>query len=82
MDPPVEGSFSGGYGRFLGHDLLGDRPVKVRFIWKDITGQSARFEQAFSYDQGQHWQTNWVITLICEREGGHERRADRHDRPG
>ena len=69
MDPPVAGRFSDGYGRFYGEDVLGGLPVKVRFIWKDITAQSARFEQAFSYDDGRHWQTNWVISLVREPEG-------------
>jgi hypothetical protein len=63
MDPPVEGRFRGGYGRFFGDDVLDGQPVKVRFIWKDITKGSPRFEQAFSYDNGQHWQTNWIILL-------------------
>ena len=63
MDPPVEGRFSDGCGRFFGEDVLGGQPVKVRFIWKDTTIGSPRFEQAFSYDHGQHWQTNWIILL-------------------
>jgi hypothetical protein len=63
MDPPVEGRFRGGYGRFFGDDVLDGQPVKVRFIWKDITKGSPRFEQAFSYDSGRPWQTNWIILL-------------------
>ncbi len=28
-----------------------------------ITATSARFEQAFSSDSGNSWQTNWIITM-------------------
>lgn len=63
LDPPMEGRFSNGHGRFLGNDMLGDQLVTVRFLWKDITATSARFEQAFSYDDGQSWLTNWIVTL-------------------
>ena len=63
MDFPVEGRFRDGYGRFFGEDMLGGQPVKVRLIWKDISNGSPRFEQAFSYDGGQHWQTNWIMSL-------------------
>jgi hypothetical protein len=65
LDPPVEGSFSDGYGRFFGEDVVGSHRVKVRYIWKDITGRSARFEQAFSHDHGESWQTNWIITMTA-----------------
>jgi hypothetical protein len=63
LDPPVEGRFTNGHGKFLGYDMLGGQLVTVRFLCKDITATSARFEQAFSYDDGQSWQTNWIITL-------------------
>lgn len=63
LDPPVEGRFTNGHGKFLGIDMLGGQLVTVRFLCKDITATSARFEQAFSCDDGQSWQTNWIITL-------------------
>jgi hypothetical protein len=63
MDPPVQGRLAGGYGRFHSDDVLDGQPIKVRFIWKDITATSARFKQALSYDGGRCWQTNWVIIL-------------------
>jgi hypothetical protein len=39
----------------------------VRFIWSDITGRSARWEQAFSTDGGESWETNWIMRF--ERTG-------------
>jgi hypothetical protein len=45
--------------------LEGRRPppgaLAVRFEWKDITPSSARWEQAFSFDGGQSFTTNWVM---------------------
>ena len=65
MDPPVEGRFSDGHGQFFGDDVLGGQPVKVRFTWKDITATSARFEQAFSDDDGQRRPPNWIVTFTA-----------------
>jgi hypothetical protein len=58
---PVYGRFEGGEGRFYGVDLDDGRPVKVVFVWSAITVASARWSQAFSYDDGQTWETNWVM---------------------
>lgn len=62
MTPPVVGGFSGGRGTFFADDMLGDRPIRVRFVISDITANSARFEQAFSADDGKTWEVNWIAT--------------------
>jgi hypothetical protein len=59
--PPVIGSFSNGVGSFEGADELRGQLVQVRYIWSDITGTSARWEQAFSPDNGHTWETNWIM---------------------
>jgi hypothetical protein len=61
LEPPVSGSFDGDEGFFKGEDVYGDRPVKVRFIWRRLTPTVARWEQAFSYDHGSTWETNWTM---------------------
>jgi hypothetical protein len=62
LTPPVFGSFKGGRGEFTGKDMLGDRPILVRFVITQISPDTARFEQSFSADDGKSWETNWIAT--------------------
>ena len=59
--PPVVGRFAGGRGEFYGADVEGEQPVKVRFVWSHISATSARWEQAFSVDDGRSWEANWQM---------------------
>jgi hypothetical protein len=61
LDPPVTGEFRNGVGLFFGDDTWNGEPIKVRFMWSDITPNSARWQQAFSADGGKRWETNWVM---------------------
>ncbi|HYL98058.1 MAG TPA: DUF1579 domain-containing protein [Blastocatellia bacterium] len=63
LEPPVHGCFNNGVGTFFGHDLLDDCPIRVRFIWSDITAVSARWEQSFSRDAGATWEVNWIMNF-------------------
>jgi hypothetical protein len=63
LDPPLTGRFDDGVGTFFGDDHHNGQPVRVRFEWKNITPTSATWEQAFSPDGGETWETNWVMTL-------------------
>jgi len=63
LDTPVVGRFSEGEGRFECDDVIGGRALKVRFDWKEITSSSARWEQSFSFDGGQSFETNWIMAL-------------------
>jgi hypothetical protein len=68
--PPVVGSFVDGAGEFFGDDEHEGRPVFVRYRWSAITSESARWEQAFSEDRGETWETNWRM-IFTRRPAGH-----------
>lgn len=60
IDVPVIGSFKDGVGAFLADETFNGRPIKVRFLWSNITPNARQWEQAFSPDGGRTWETNWV----------------------
>lgn len=59
IGPPLVGTFENGVGTLYNDDTLRGKPVKVRFIWSNITPTTAHWEQAFSPDGGKTWETNW-----------------------
>jgi len=60
LHPPMNGRFEGERGEFHGFEYNGPDLVPCRFIWSDISADSARWEQAFQAPDGS-WETNWVM---------------------
>ena len=66
VDPPVIGRFANGRGEFFGMDELDGRAILVRYVWSNITPNSAHFEQSFSPDGGKTWEVNWISDVTRE----------------
>ncbi|MBL8277413.1 MAG: DUF1579 domain-containing protein [Pelomonas sp.] len=61
LEPPVVGGFADGVGEFQCDDELRGQPIRVRYRWTDTRTDHPRWQQAFSADGGQTWETNWVM---------------------
>ena len=57
---PMVGEFKDGRGEFYDQEQWNGRFVFVRFIWSNITPNSAHFEQSYSDDGGKTWEVNWI----------------------
>jgi hypothetical protein len=61
LDEPVVGGFDDGVGVFECDDVLEGVPIRVRYTWTVESWDEIRWEQAFSFDRGETWDTNWVM---------------------
>jgi hypothetical protein len=61
---PVVGAWCGDEGEFFQTIETDDGwPLDVRFRWKRLGPDRARWEQAFSLDAGGTWDRNWTMEL-------------------
>jgi hypothetical protein len=60
---PLVGHFERGVGLFYQviESPIDGKPVHVRFTWDEVASNSARWQQAFSFDAGATWDTNWIM---------------------
>jgi hypothetical protein len=64
--PPMIGKFENGVGHFYAYEPIQGQHIYTRFIWTVIHENECRWEQAFSTDAGQTWETNWINTFTRE----------------
>ncbi|MCW4460605.1 DUF1579 domain-containing protein [Sphingomonas sp. BT-65] len=64
IDPPLYGRFADGVGTFYARETFEGRPVLVRGRFSSVNRDEARWEQAFSTDDGASWETNWVMRYL------------------
>ena len=78
VQAPMFGGFEGATGLFYGDDEDDGRPVKAAFRWMRQDASHARWEQAFSYDGGTTWESNWVMELTSAAPRAPAHGADPH----
>jgi len=61
LDKPVVGKFVGDVGEFYAEDSLNGRSIRIRFLWKRLGPNAARWEQAFTESTKEDWETNWTM---------------------
>jgi hypothetical protein len=55
------GAFKDGRGEFYACEPFEGKSIFSRYIWTSSSETSCRWEQAFSEDAGQTWETNWIM---------------------
>jgi hypothetical protein len=62
------GRFTDGVGVFYDSEVFNGALVFTRFLWTSSGRDRCRWEQAFSPDGGQTWETNWTADFT-RRDG-------------
>lgn len=60
LEQPMVGEFKNGRGEFFDQEAFNGKMIYVRYVWSDMTPNSAHFEQSFSDDGGKTWEVNWI----------------------
>ena len=68
LGQPTIGEFKNGRGEFFDQEAFNGRFILVRYVWSEITPNSAHFEQSFSEDGGKTWEVNWITDQTRVKE--------------
>jgi hypothetical protein len=61
---PTVGAFHDGRGEFFDQEDFNGKSIFVRYTWSKMTSDSAQWDQAFSSDGGQTWESNWIMEFV------------------
>ena len=61
LSEQVVGTFNNGIGEFYGTEMFNGKEVKLRFIWKRESLDTAHWEQAYFDEKSKAWETNWTM---------------------
>jgi hypothetical protein len=61
--PATIGQFTGKRGEFYDREEWKGRWILVRFVWENLSPNSAKMTQSFSDDGGKTWEANWICEL-------------------
>ncbi len=65
LKPQVEGKFANGIGEFYGTEMYHGKEMKLRFVWKKESEDTALWEQAYFDEANQEWETNWTMLFTA-----------------
>ena len=60
--------FKNGIGEFFGKETFNNKEVKLRFIWKKPSVDTAKWEQAYYDEIKNEWETNWTMLFTSIKE--------------
>ena len=64
---PADGcKFDNGRGVFYAYEPVAGQHIHTRTVYTTLSKDAARWEQAFSTDGGQSWETNWICDFTRE----------------
>lgn len=67
LENPMVGQFKNGRGEFFDQEIFQGKPIFVRWVWSELTPDSAHFEQSFSADGGWTWEVNWITDQVRQK---------------
>ena len=64
----VVGKFENGIGEFFGEEMYQGKKMKLRFVWKKESINTAQWEQAYYDELNKQWETNWIMIFTAIEE--------------